>query len=159
MRPVHSIKHIVDKQSSVTAGTAESQSLVSAVDAPTLGVPASVETGCTVNSIYLNVTAYATSEAALANVYVIIYKDPGGNLATIAPNTVGANDNKRFVIHQEMRMFGGSTTEIPIVIFRGVIKIPKGYRRFGINDILRLRILAPGVNMDYCIQTIYKEYR
>ncbi len=159
LRPVHSLKHVVDKQSSVTAGTAESQTLVKAVDAPVLANSSDVETGCTVNSIYLNVSVYATSEAALANFYLIIFKNPGGSLTALAPNTVGTNDNKRFVIHQEMVMLGGSTTEIPVVAFKGVIKIPKGYRRFGINDLLTARVLAPGVNVDYCVQCIYKEYR
>ncbi len=159
LRPVHSIKHVVDRQSSVTAGTAESQVVIKAVDAPTLGSTENVETGCTVNSVYLNVQAYATSEAALANFYLIIYKDPGGNLTAIPPNVVGANDNKRFVIHQEMRMLGGSTTEIPVSIFTGVIKIPRGFKRFGISDTLVVRVLAPGVNTDYCVQCIYKEYR
>ncbi len=159
LRPVHSIKHVVDKQSAIVAGTAESQNLVSAVDAPVLTTANTVETGCTVNSIYLNVSAYATTEAALANVYMIVYKSPGGSIAAIVPNAVGVSDNKRFVIHQEMRMLGGSTTEIPVTLFRGVIKIPKGYRRMGINDLLVVRLLAPGVNIDYCVQSIYKEYR
>ncbi len=146
-------------QSAVTAGTAESQFLVSAVDAPVLGSTNQVETGCTVNSVYLNVTVNPTSEAVLPNVYIVIYKNPGGSIANIVPNTVGSNDNKRFVIHQEMRMLGGSITEIPVTLFRGVISIPKGYRRMGINDLLTIRILAPGVAIEYCIQCIYKEYR
>ncbi len=159
LRPVHSIKHVVDKQSAITAGTAENQFLVSAEDAPVLSDVDAVETGSTVNSIYLNVSAYATSEAALANVYMIVFKNPGGSIGSPIPNAVGASDNKRFVIHQEMRMLGGSTTEIPVTLFRGIIKIPRGYRRFGINDKLTIRLLAPGVNIDYCVQCIYKEYR
>ncbi len=159
LRPVHSIKHIIDAQSAIAAGTAENQFLVSAVDAPVLANTNQVETGCTVNSIYLNVSAYATTEAALANVYMIVFKNPGGSISSPAPNAVGASDNKRFVIHQEMRMLSGSNTEIPITIFRGVINIPKGYRRMGINDILTVRLLAPGVNIDYCVQCIFKEYR
>ncbi len=159
LRPVHSIKHVVDIQNAVVAGTPGTETLVNAKDVPVVGNVSEVETGCTVNSIYLNVSAYATTEAALANAYLIIYKNQGGNLAVITPNAVGSSDNKRFVIHQEMRMLSGSATEIPITLFRGVISIPKGYRRFGINDLLMLRILAPGVNIDYCIQTIYKEYR
>jgi len=159
LRPVHSIKHVVDRQSALVAGTAENTFLVSAIDAPVLANTAECETGSTVGSIYLNVSVYATTQAALANVYMILFKNPGGSIASLAPNTVGANDNKRFVIHQEMRMLGGSTTEIPVSLFRGVIKIPKGYKRMGINDLLTLRVLAPGVNIDYCVQCIYKELR
>ncbi len=146
-------------QSAVTAGTAENQFLIESVDAPVLGNTREVETGCTVNSIYLNVTLNPTTEAALPNVYIIIYKNPGGSIGNIAPNAVGSSDNKRFVIHQEMRMLGGSITEIPVTLFRGVISIPKGYRRMGINDLLTIRILAPGVAIEYCVQCIYKEYR
>ncbi len=159
IRPVHSIKHIVDKQSAITANTQESQFLAITKDAPVLGSPEEVETGSTINAIYLNVSAYATTEAALANVYIVVFKDPGGSIGSITPNAAGISDEKRFVIHQEMRMLGGSTTEIPVTIFRGVIKIPRGYRRFGPNDLLVVRILAPGVNIDYCVQCIYKEYR
>ncbi len=159
LRPVHSLKHVVDAQSSITAGTAESQNVIVSVDNPVLGSPKEVENASTVNSIYLNVSVYATTEAALANFYMIVYKNPGGSLSNIAPNAVGVSDQKKFVIHQEMVMLGGSTTEIPVVAFKGVIKIPRGYRRFGANDILTVRVLAPGVNVDYCVQCIYKEYR
>ncbi len=159
LRPVHSIKHVVDKQGGITAGTTQGEFLINAVDAPVLANTNEVETGSTVSSIYLNVSVYATTEAALANVYLNVYKDPGGSLGVITPNTVGSSDEKKFVIHQEMRMLGGSTTEIPVVVFKGVIKIPRGYKRFGINDLLVIRILAPGVNIDYCVQCIYKEFR
>ncbi len=160
LRPVHSIKHVVDVQNALAGpGTASNEFLVVAKDDPVLANVSEVETGCTVNSIYLNISAYATSEAALANVYFIVYKNPGGSIGNITPNAVGSSDNKRFVIHQEMRMLGGSTTEIPVSLFRGVIKIPRGYRRFGINDLLTVRLVAPGVIVDYCIQCIYKEYR
>ncbi len=159
LHPVNTLKHVVDIQSSLTAGTAESKSLVTAKDSPTLADPDSVLAGCTVSSVYLNVQVYATSEAALANVYLIVVKNPGGNLSNIAPNTVGVNDDKRFVIHQEMRMLGGSTTEIPVTLFQGVISVPRSYRRMGRNDTLIVRILAPGVNIDYCVQCIYKEIR
>ncbi len=159
LRPVHSLKHVVDVQSSITAGTAESQNVVVSVDNPVLASPKEVENACTVNSVYLNVSVYATSEAALANFYMIVYKNPGGSLANIVPNAVGVSDQKKFVIHQEMVMLGGSTTEIPVVAFKGVISIPRGYRRFGANDLLVVRVLAPGVNVDYCVQCIYKEYR
>ncbi len=159
LHPVNSYKHVVDRQSAIVAGTQEQTVLVNASDTPTLSETDEVAVGSTVSSIYLNVSCYATTQAALANVYIVVYKNPGGNLVAITPNTVGSNNNKKFVIHQEMRMNGGSTTEIPVSIFRGVIKIPRGYKRFGIADALVLNILSPGVNIDYCVQCIYKEIR
>jgi len=158
-RPIHSIKHVVDIQGGIVAGTQAGNDLIEAVDAPTLALVDRVETGCTVSSIYLKVEAYATSTAALANFYMIVFKNPGGNISAPVPNQVGLNDDKRYVIHQEMVMMEKNTTGNPRTVFRGVISIPRGFRRFGINDKLIIAVLAPGVSADFCIQCIYKEYR
>ncbi len=159
IRPVHRIKHVVDIQGGQVAGTQTSNTVVVAVDAPVLATPKQVETACTINAIYLKVEAYATSTAALANFYMIIFKNPGGNLTTPGCNTVGSDDNKKYVIHQEMVMMEKNTTGNPRTVFNGVIKIPRGYRRFGINDLLDVAVLSPGVSSDYCIECIYKEFR
>ncbi len=90
---------------------------------------------------------------------MIIMKNPGNNLVTPTPNAVGGNDNKKFVIHQEMVMLEKNTTGLPRTLFKGVISIPRGYRRFGQDDILVIALLSPGVNVDFCIQCIYKEFR
>ncbi len=159
LRPINRIKHVVDVQGGITAGTASNQAIIATTDTPTLGVPTSVETGCTVNGIYLKFEINATSSAALANFYLIIWKNPGGNITNIVPNTVGTNDNKRFVIHQEMVMLQQVTNSNPRTVFNGVIVIPKGYRRFAPNDTLLLSFLSPGVNMNFCFQVHYKEFR
>ncbi len=159
LRPIHSIKHVVDIQGGLVAGTQVNNNLINSVDAPVLANTQNVETGARVNSIYLKVEVYATGTAALANCYLIIVKNPGGSIASIPANSVGSNDNKRFVIHQEMIMSEKNTTAMPRTLFQGVILIPKGYRRFGINDLLQIGLFAPGVNFDFCVQCIYKEYR
>ncbi len=158
LRPISRIKHVIDSQSAFTAGTAFGVNLIKAVDSPVLANTSEVETGSTVNGIYLKVEAYATSTAALANFYLIIYKNPGGNITAPTPNTVGANDNKRYVIHQEMVMFQDVANSNPRTIFNGVIVIPKGMRRFAPNDLLEAQMLAPGVNGDVCLQCHYKEF-
>ncbi len=159
LRPVNRIKHVVDLQLGIAAGTASHQKLVLTKDAPVLANPFEVQTGCTINGIYLKLEGYATSAGALANLYAIIWKNPGGNLTAIVPNTVGSNDDKRFVIHQEMIMFQKVSPSNPRTIFNGVIAIPRGYRRFGPNDELNLSLLAPGVSADICFQCHYKEFR
>ncbi len=159
MRPVNRIKHVVDKQSAITAGTTESTALVDTVDTPTLADTEGVETGSTVNSIYLKVECNATTSAALANVYMLVAKSPGNNVTLPAPNVVGASDNKRYVIHQEMVMLQQQDGTNPRTLFNGVIKIPRGYKRFGPDDALIFSILAPGVNIQYCFQCHYKEFR
>ncbi len=159
LRPVHSIKHVVDIQGGIVAGTQANNDLIESVDAPTVAIADRVETGSTVNSIYLKVEAYATSTAALANFYMIIWKNPGGNITAPVPNQVGVDDDKRFVIHQEMVMMEKNTTGNPRTVFAGVLSIPRGYKRFGINDKLEISVLSPGVSADFCIQCIFKELR
>ncbi len=159
LRPVNSIKHVVDIQGGLVAGTKANQGLIEAKDAPVLANVAEVVTGATVSSIYLKVEVYATSTAALANFYMYVIKIPGNNLATVNGNVVGSSDIKKFVIHQEMVMLEKNTTGNPRTAFAGVIRIPRGYKRFGTDDTLVCVVFAPGVSVDFCIQCIYKEFR
>ncbi len=159
LRPVNRIKHVVDGQLGLLLNVNTQRQLIEANDNPILSNTGDVETGSTVNGIYLNVEAYATTAAALANIYIAIAKNPGGNISIGNPNVIGANDNKRYVIHQEMKMLERSVNGNPRTVFNGVIVIPRGYRRFGPNDLLTLFIFAPGVNCDVCFQCHYKEFR
>ena len=118
-----------------------------------------VQTGSTVNGVYLKVEVYARTAGALANAYMIVVKNPGNNLALPAANVVGVSDNKKYVIHQEMVMMEKSVDGNPRTLFNGVIVIPRGYRRFGPNDKLTVRFANPGVDIDICLQAHYKEFR
>ncbi len=138
--------------------------LIATVDAPTLANTEQVETGSTVNAIYLNVEAYATTSAALSNIYMMVMKNPGGNITFPNANTVGSSDNKRYVIHQEMKMLQKEPTADslggnPRTIFNGVIVIPKGYRRNAPDDRLQIQFFSPGITTELCLQCHYKEFR
>ncbi len=159
LRPVHRIKHVIDVQGGTSVATNSVNNLIVTVDAPVLANTTEVETGSKINGIYLKVECSATSAAALANVYMIIFKNPENNLTPIPPNIVGSNDDKRYVIHQEMVMVQKIVDGNPRTLFNGVIVIPRGYRRFGPNDRLQLILLSPGITTDFCIQCHYKEFR
>ncbi len=159
IRPVQSLKHIVDQQGGLVAGTKQEIDLITAKDVVTLADTESVQTGSTISAIYLNVQCSASNAVALANVYMTVMKNPGGNLSTSNGNTVGAQDTKKYVIHQDMSMLSGSTDPFPTIVFRGVIRIPRGYKRFGFNDKLQLILYSPGITVDFCVQCIYKEFR
>ncbi len=118
-----------------------------------------METGSKVNGIYLNVEAYATSAGAISNIYLAVVKNPGGNIVEPTANLIGVSDNKRFVIHQEMKMMQQVDKGNPRTIFNGVIVIPKGYRRNAPNDLLVLSLLTTGVTANFCFQCHYKEFR
>ncbi len=159
LRPVNRIKHVVDIQGGAAIATIVKNVIVNTTDTPALAVTNDVETGSKINGIYLKVEVQATSEAALPNVYMIVAKNPGGNLTLPGPNVVGQNDNKKYVIHQEMVMVSKSVNPNPRTLFNGVIVLPRGYRRNGPNDQWTLDLLAPGISFDFCIQAHYKEFR
>ncbi len=162
LRPVNRIKHVVDQQNALVAGTTSTEELIETVDAPVITNTREVITGSKVHAIYLKVEVVATSSAALSNVYMYILKNPGSNLVgggLPAPNNVGGNDNKKFIIHQEMVMLQEQTGSNPRILFNGVIRIPRGYKRNGPGDKLQMKLLAPGISVNYCLQCHYKEFR
>ncbi len=163
LRPVHRIKHVVDVQVAVPVNTKVEQFLILAVDDPSLGTTVEVETGSTVNGFFISVEAVASesSTTATPNLYLAIYKNVGGNLTFPNANAVGSNDNKRFVIHQEMVMINAVDGGTPRNVFKGVIVIPKGMRRFGPNDQLLMQLFTPstGVAVNACAQMHFKEFK
>ncbi len=160
IRPVNRIKHVVDSQGATALDTVEVVNLIESKDAPALANTTEYETGSKVNGIYLHVEVVNTgATGVLANAYLSVQKNPGGNLSFPKPNVVGINDNKRFVIHQEMLMLQMVDNSNPRTLFNGVIVIPRGYRRNGPNDVLNLIIYSPGVELTWCVQCHYKEFR
>ncbi len=154
----------MDVQAATAVNTIASNEVIRAVDAPVLANTKEVETGSTVNGIYLKLEAYATTGAALSNFYMAVQKNPGAAFGTISPNIVGSNDDKKWVIHQEMVMLQREPTADsaggnPRTVFNGVIVIPRPYRRFGPNDLLTVAVISPGVTTDFCLQCHYKEFK
>ena len=166
MRPIHSIKHVVDLQNRIPGDAQQTFNLIEAVDAPVVTGATQVETGSTVNSIFLNVTSVAetTGAATIKNIYFMLYKNAGGNITQAnipSANQVGTSDFKTKVFHQEMIMTSDAADSIPQLMFKGVLRIPKHMRRMGINDAIAIQFFIPdaGNTIDTCIQCIYKEYR
>ncbi len=159
LRPVNRIKHVIDQQLGLAVATESTIVLADAVDAPVLATTNQVQTGCTINGIYLKVEANAVTSAALANFYMFVAKNPGTNVNLPPPNAVGSDDNKRFVIHQEMIMFQQQSGSNPRTVFNGVIVIPRGMRRMAPDDNIVIVFLSPGVQTNICLQCHYKEFR
>ncbi len=161
LRPVHRIKHVVDAQGSVDHLQSVTD-VINTVDAPVLATTNQVETASTVHGIYLRLEALHSAGVGLPNFYMIVMKNPGANISVPQANAVGGTDEKRFVIHQEMVMLSGDAGNgLPRTIFNGVIKIPKGYKRFGPKDKLQVAVRAGTTDMDFdfCLQCHYKEFR
>ncbi len=149
-----------DSQGATALGVNFDRGLIRTTDTPVIGNTNEVETGSTVNGIYLKVEVVNTGvTGVLANAYMLIFKNPGGNLTAPAANNVGLSDNKKYVIHQEMVMLQMIDNSNPRTLFNGVIVIPRGYRRNGPNDELTCRVFSPGVELNICMQCHYKEFR
>ncbi len=132
-----------------------------AKDAPVLASTNQVLTGSTINGIYFNyqVACKTAVTAAIPQVYLQVVKNPGGNITIPTATAVGASDDKRYTIHQEMIQVENASGGNAKAIFNGVIVIPKGYKRFGPNDELIVQIFAPNIDITYCLQCHYKEFR
>ncbi len=161
MRPINRIKHVVDTNGTGPIATQLNLLLVNTKDAPVLANTSEVVTGSKVNGIYLKVEVATLTgvPGAVSNIYLSITKSPGGNLVIPPANAVGSDDNKRFVIHQEMINMQNQTGGNARILFNGVIKIPKGYARNGPNDQLYVSLKSPAVTYIYCVQCHYKEFR
>ncbi len=162
-RPINSLKHIVDISQQLPINTQLNLVLIKSSDAPVAANTADIETAAVVKSLFLKFEVQSnnvSSPGAIPNFYMIIFKNPGGNLTPPNPSLAGSDDNKKHIIHQEMIMMenvgqGGN----PRVVFHGVIKIPRLYQRFGLNDLLQCVIKAPAMATVSCLQCIYKELR
>lgn len=161
LHPVNTIKHVRDESATVAAAAVITSVIADATDAPVLANTAEVLTGSHVKSFYLRLEV-AANEILLGvvpNVYMYVFKSPGNNLTLPVPNAVGSNDNKRFVIHQEMLMINNIQGGNPRTLFNGVIKIPSRYQRMGPDDRIGLKIFSSALDYAYCLQAIYKEIR
>ncbi len=160
LHPVNRIKHVVDSEGALVAGTQSQVDIIDADDLPVLANTTQVATGSVVNGIYLHIEVSHTSGAGRPNIYFALFKNPGNNISTPQANAIGASDAKKFIIHQEMIMMSGDAGNgLPRPLFNGVIAIPKHMRRFGPDDRLRVLLLSPTVAADFCLQVHYKEFR
>ncbi len=159
---VHRLKHIVDSNATVSAGVTLPVTLVLGRDAPLITAPREVETGAKVHGVFLNVQIQGNqiSSGGIPNIYMAVYKNKGSNVPNIDPTQTGTNSDKSNIIHQEMGMFQSDSVDgNPKTLFKGVIVIPKGLQRFGLDDALDITLRSTAINFKYCLQCIYKEFR
>ncbi len=161
-RPIHSIKNIIDEQGGLVAGTQKLVTLADSQDNPVLATADNVEPGCRITSFFLNIQVVGTGAAGiLANAYMYIAKIPGANIPASGfpnPNATGTDNFKRQIFHTEMVMTADTDTKIPVSLFKGVIRVPRVFQTMRNDDYIVVVLYSPGVNMNYCVQSIYKYY-
>lgn len=166
LHPVRSVKHVVDTNGAIVAATPSVTDVIDTVADPADLSTNQCATGSTVHSIYLRVEVIGKDSASgVDNIYMIVYKNPADTIAPPIVDGVGSSDKRRFVIHQEMMMldFKGTTSGFPRTLFKGVIKLPRTFKRNGIDDKLQVVIghrLGETTQLsEFCLQCIYKEFR
>ncbi len=170
LRPIQSTKHIVELSGILPATTnTVALTLVRGEDNPVLANTNEVQPGHKVSSIFLSIFYIAeggevANEVPLVDWYII--HNPGNVFTTVfdagnnpTPGSTGVHLNKRHIFHTEKGLAGGgdaSTAGVPM-IFKGVIKIPRGRQRVGQNDRIMINHRA-NFATKFCIQAIYKDY-
>ncbi len=158
LRPVNSYKNVVDTAGSLAAASVSVTTIAVAVN---LGVQVStsnhVPVGGRISAIYYSL--YLASDAletisTLMDIYW--WKKQADILTPPTPGGTGASESKRWVFHEEKGLAGNRTTGSMMVV-KGVLKIPKSYQRFGIDDKVEMRIFAP-VNGLFCSKHIYRVF-
>ncbi len=165
LRPVNSIKHIVETNGAVSAALQSVTDVINTVDAPVFTSLQNCHVGSNVKALYLRVEVSGRVPAGgIDNIYMGVMKNPANEISVI-PNLdlVGASDRRKFFIHQEMLMTAPNTNgTFPRTLFKGVILIPRHYQRNGVNDktqvILQHRSGEATQTTDFCIECIYKEF-
>ncbi len=170
LRPIISTKNVVETSGIMAAGTnTVLDTLVNTLDSASLAVTESVDRGSTVNGMFLSMFfitegGEVANEVPLVDWYII--KNPGFSFQTTfdatnlpTPGAQGDHDNKRYILHTEKGLAGGgdaSLTGVPMV-FKGVIKLPRSFKKMNANDRIMLCARA-NFATKFCTQAIYKWY-
>ncbi len=164
LRPINTLKHTIDNQSVIPAGTVIDVLLaVGAENAVSTDIT-QCDIGSHIRSIFLNIQVVNSVNATglINNAYMYAYLNPGNTIPDFPDvNEVGGSELRKMIFHQEMAMLSDANDSIPITLFKGVLKIPRKGSRIGVNDRILIRIGTPvgGPELDACVQCIYKEIR
>ena len=98
IRPVKSLKHVVDVATSTVTAVTSIVPIINTVDVANLASPTEVANGSTVNAVYLRCEVLATGiYNGVPRVYFVVYKNASGQLGFPNANDMGTDERKRFV--------------------------------------------------------------
>jgi len=163
LRPVNSIKHVIDSEGVTTGGANSTTPIASAVvvqSAPF--APVEVVVGSYVRSFFLSIYIIgATGAGMVGTSNWFIAKSRSGQSSGSFPGAgqTGTSDLRNQIFHEEKGV-PGSIDGAPMV-FRGVVKVPRIYQRMREGDEFFIRIRTSDGTNDgqFCIKAIYKSYK
>ncbi len=160
LRPIHSIKNIVQNVTIIAAAATELSVVLQTVDTAALATTTEVERGARVNTVYIEAWLYGNAVAGVNSpISWFLAKNPGNNLTLPTPATAGTNDNKRWIFAQGKGLVGASANGQPGYLIRGWFRIPPRMRRMGSDDRIILSVQNQTANdVNFCKLFIYKWY-
>ncbi len=161
LRPVDSVKNIVQNVAITAAAATTTFVLVTAGDTAALATSNQVKRGCRINTVYLEVWLYGNAVAGVNSpITWAIQKSPGNSIASVQPSAAGVDADKKWVMAMGKGLVGASGNGQPGYLIRGWFSIPKKWRRFDSSDQLRLLIENNTANdLNVCQLCIYKWYQ
>ncbi len=161
-RPINSIKHVIDVEGVLVAGSDSTSDILVAVDQPTTPFkPGDVMFGSHVSSVFLSIFVIgATGTGIDGSINWYIAKQRDGQLAGAfpTPGNTGVSSVRNQIFHEEKGL-SGSADGTPMV-FKGVVLIPKTFQRIRQGDQMFIRIRINGTaDATFCIKAIYKSYQ
>ncbi len=157
MRPmVNTLKIETNAIVAVAASTNEVFNAAIAVDSPATASSNQVKNGSRIKAFWYEFWYYGLSAGNTNDIFdMYVIKNPGNNLTPPNPGTVGTSNEKKFIFKQWRGLLGNKSLGGSPYGWRGWIKIPKRYQRFGTDDRLSIITRSPTTG-NLCQETIMK---
>ncbi len=158
--PVNSTKKVVDTEGSLVDATDSVSVFMVGENQPVTPGVAIVPNGARINGIYVSVFLLGDTGAGAVgslNWYIACRRSAQSAVTDFpSPGATGDSDVRNQIIHEEKGL-AGSLDGTPMV-FKGVIAIPRQYRRVraGDNWFIKIKGLT---GYQFCFKTIYKYYQ
>ncbi len=157
---INSRKNIPQSIAIIAAAGTDDFVIADTVDAPVLATQEAVETGCRINTVYIEYWLMGNAVAGVNSpITWYLAKNPSSELTLPNPALAGIDDNKRFIFAMGKGLLGNQANGQPGYLIRGWFSIPKRFRRMGHDDQLLLRVRNDTANdVNVCRMAIYKWY-
>ncbi len=160
---INSVKHVIDAEGTLTGGVSATVPLGVAVPVRSDPFnPQDIVLGETINAMFISVFMIGTSGGGnQASINWFIWKQRTGQIGSNLPEPgdTGISNVRNQIFHEEKGL-AGSQDGTPMA-FKGVIIIPKGFRRTREGDAfqIRLKSASQGANdTSFCVKAIYKSF-
>ncbi len=159
---INSNKNVVNSFTAADDRVKTSVSIADAQDSATLAVTQDVERGCVIKAIWIEFWITATelfADAITNGIDLYLFKNPGQNLTSPIPGTIGSSNEKKFIFKTWKGITGARSQGFPPYSWKGWVRVPKRYQRMGANDRWQIILQATGSNILFCSNFVYKWYK